>query len=591
MLVRVRKERDMKKFIPIFRAVRSVFACSPAAAAVGVSTNFLFALCAAGSVWAMAEMLKRLEAGSNIVGFAAIFFGFQILRRLLNIVSDLSWNVGVDEKCRFRLGKELSRKAASIPYIWLEDAGVLDKLKRASDCVNDSVLSDIFYNILTMAECVLTIIGLLSVMAGYSVWYLPLLLAALIPYLFSRIQMGRDFYRLAYYQASRTRKRDYFFSLFQDPKSQKEQRVIGFGGFVQSKWETERKKVAEETLAFRKKDSKRLEWFEGLGTASYIVCILLSFLMVVCGHIAIGVFGAGIFAFKDAQDATKSLFALMAHFFEEAMEADNYYSFFDLPDEGQGGRKTGSVKGDIEVRNVSFTYPQTSGPAVDKCNLEIAAGESVAIVGENGSGKSTLCKVLLGLYRPDEGEVLIDGVNIEDYAKAELASQVSAVAQDYCEYHLPPRVCVGLHSPEAAGSDKKLKEVLSQVGLGRLAESQELDRWLGREFDGQELSGGQWQRLALAGALDKDCSLLFLDEPTSALDPSMEYDMMSQFIEAGEGKTCIIVSHRTGLCRMVDKVVFMEKGRISGVGPHDVLMKQNKAYASFFLEQAKWYRK
>ena len=339
----------MKKFRIVFRSVGSVLTCSPAAAAVGSGTNILFALCAAGSVWAMAELLKGLETGADIVAFAAAFFGFQILRRFLNVVSDLAWNVGVDEKCRFRFGMELSRKASSIPYICFEDSGVLDQLQRASECVEDSVITDMVYNMLTMVECVLTIIGLLRVMIGYSIWYLPLLLAALVPYLISRIRMGRDFYQLAWYQASRTRKRDYFFSLFLDPKSQKEQRVFGFGGYLQGKWEHERRQAAEETLAFREKDSKRLAWFEGLVTASYIACILLSFLMVMRGSIVAGVFGAGIFAFKDAQDAAKSLFALMAHSFEEAMEADNYYCFLDLSEEEQGGNDEREDRGEKRI--------------------------------------------------------------------------------------------------------------------------------------------------------------------------------------------------------------------------------------------------
>ena len=442
-----------------------------------------------------------------------------------------------------------------------------------------------------VGECIISTTGLLVVMMNYSFWYLPILLLTVLPYLLGRIKAGKEFYELRWFQASRTRKRDYLYSVFSSYLSQRELRVFNFGEYIMKKWKKEHDQVAEENISFRKKDSKRLMYCEGVITAGYVLSIMLSVILVFQREIAIGVFGAGIFAFQDVQQSTKSFFSLLGYAFNEVLDANNYFDFLAQEEESEGKEGIEALTEEIEVKNVSFTYPNTGKPALEVKDLTIKAGERVVIVGENGSGKTTLSKLLLGLYRPEKGEILYDGKSVTKLRKRDLAKLVSAVSQNFVSYHFSIRDTIGIHCPEEEISDSEIEILLKKVGLEKLFDRKEYDAWLGREFDGKELSGGQWQRLAISGAMAKTYQVLFLDEPTSALDPVTEYDILRLFLEMSRGKTAIIISHRVGLCALVDKVVYIKAGKIIAAGSHQELIKSCSEYSDFYNEQAKWYVK
>lgn len=548
-------------------------------------------------LFVQAEILARgignPEMAAAVCGtagwLAVLYVGILALRRVLNVVSDISTGVGVEEKCRYLFRMRLHKKVASIPYIYFEEAKIQDQLQRAEGCVENLVITDIFMNTLILGECVFSVAGLLLVMMGYSVWYLPILILTVLPYLVNRIKVGKEFYELQWFQASHVRKRDYLYSLFSSPGPQKEQRVFGFAAYILQKWKKEHGMVAEENLSFRRKDSKRLMYCEGIITLGYILSIVLSVLLLFRGEIAVGVFGVGIFVFQDVQQSTKSFFSMLGNAFNSVLEADNYFGFLDLEEEKQGDERLRDLTDRIEVRNVSFTYPNGEKPALTVDFLTVKAGERVVVVGENGSGKTTLCKILLGLYQPERGEVLYDGKPVGRIHKKDLAELVSAVSQNFVTYHLPIRHNIGIHCPESEMKDEEIEALLKKVGLEKLSGPEEYDKWLGREFDGRELSGGQWQRLAIAGAIAKSRQILFLDEPTSALDPVTEYDILHLFMEMSRGKTAVIISHRAGLCTLADKVVYMREGRIGAVGSHQELMECCEEYKDFYNEQAKWY--
>ena len=355
---------------------------------------------------------------------------------------------------------------------------------------------------------------------------------------------------------------------------------------MKHRWEEQRKSVAEETISFRTKDSNSLAWCETLITFGYIASILLSFFLVINGDIALGVFGAGIYAFRTAQGSTRSLFALYGILNENLMESGNYFEFLDLEEEPERTSSISNLSNGIRVNNVKFSYPNTCTSALYIEHLTIKAGERVVVVGENGSGKSTLVKLLTGLYTPDTGEILYDGFNINSISRDSLSQLIGAVSQNFVSYHLSIRDNVGIRSPEASENDKHIHEALVQAGLDL---PPNYNQWLGREFGGPEFSGGQWQRLAIASVLCKPHQIIFLDEPTSALDPNAEYDILKYFMELSDGKTAVIISHRVGLCCLADKVVFLKDGQVKGVGSHQQLLQSCEEYSNFYTEQAKWH--
>lgn len=570
---------------------RAIFRCAPVSALVCALCSLIYALCATYSTKFMALMLEAAEtlcedALPQITLFALCYLLIQIVRKIFNLIQDVCWNVGVEEKCKYHFQMRLSEKSALLPYIAFEDEQQYDSIVRARNSVDSMAITQAYTNLLAVLECAITVIGLLVTMAAYSIWYLPIMLLSVIPFLISRLKAGKEFYTLRWFQARHIRKRNYFYSLFTSPVFQKEQRIFGFGENIKHRWEEQRKLVAEETISFRTKDSNRLAWCETLITSGYIASILLSFFLVINGDIALGVFGAGIYAFRTAQGSTRSLFALYGILNENLMEAGNYFEFLDLEEEPERSCSISHLSKGISVNNVKFSYPNTCTPALDIDYLTIASGERVVVVGENGSGKSTLVKLLTGLYAPDAGEILYDGINVNSISRDSLSQLIGAVSQDFVSYHLSIRDNVGIRSPVASESDERIREALVQTGL---EPSLDYDRWLGREFGGVEFSGGQWQRLAIASVLCKPHQVVFLDEPTSALDPNAEFDILNYFMELSDGKTAIIVSHRVGLCRLADKVIFLKDGQVKGVGSHQYLLQSCEEYSGFYTEQAKWH--
>lgn len=575
------------------KVFKIIFRYAPISAAVCTLCSLGYALCAAFSVRLMAELLVEAETLcentlSHVLLLAACYLMVQIVRHVFNLVQDVCWNVGVEERCKHQFQMLLSEKAASLPYIDFEDEKKHDRVARARECVDSMAVTQAYTNLLALTESVFTVVGLLWAMMAYSVWYLPVMLLSVAPYLISRIAAGKEFYTLRWFQAPHIRKRKYFYSLFTSPAFQKEQRVFGFGENFRRHWEEQREQTAQETLLFKIKDSGRLAWCEALITVGYIAGILLSLFLVQSGTIAIGVFGAGIYSFRTAQNSTQILFSLHGLLGENLLQAGDLFALLDLEEEAKRDLAISKLFSEIHMKDVSFTYPNTEAPALKIDELTIPAGERVVVVGENGSGKSTLVKLLTGLYAPDTGMAYYDGNDLNMISRNSLSELIGALSQDYVSYHLSIRDNVGIRSPKAVKSDERIRNALTEAGL---APPRNLDAWLGREFGGEELSGGQWQRLAIAGILCKNCEVIFLDEPTSALDPNAEYDILKHFIDISAHKTAIIVSHRVGLCPLADKIVFMQKGAVRAVGTHQNLLKACAEYQHFYQEQAKWYVK
>jgi ATP-binding cassette, subfamily B, bacterial len=247
----------------------------------------------------------------------------------------------------------------------------------------------------------------------------------------------------------------------------------------------------------------------------------------------------------------------------------------------------------LETVNLSFTYPGAAKPAIQGINLQIAAGETVVIVGENGAGKTTLAKLLCRLYAPSEGEILLSGRDYRLFDLDMFRREVAALFQDFARFPATLRENIGFGNLSNLGSDGSIYQAASQMRLTKLVESlpKQLETPLSKELeDGVELSGGQWQRIAIARALMRsDAKLVILDEPTASLDPRTEYEALSLFREMVQGKTAVIISHRLALARIATTVIVMEHGEIIERGTHDDLMRAGGRYAEMFTRQASSY--
>jgi ATP-binding cassette subfamily B protein len=259
----------------------------------------------------------------------------------------------------------------------------------------------------------------------------------------------------------------------------------------------------------------------------------------------------------------------------------------DLPERGGTAQAADSARG-IVMENVSFTYPNATSPSVDNVSLAIKPGETIAVVGENGAGKSTLVRLLIGMYKPSAGRVLVRGVDTLTADAASLFTGLSGVFQKYMRYLITLGENVTISQ---MGKTDAVETALSDAGVAVDKETfpDGLDTMLSREFDGVDLSGGQWQRIAIARGLYRAHELVVLDEPTAAIDPLEESRVYKQFMEISRDKTAIIVTHRLGSVKAADRVVVMDKGKIIAAAPHVELLKSCALYSEMYNAQAMWY--
>ena len=249
-------------------------------------------------------------------------------------------------------------------------------------------------------------------------------------------------------------------------------------------------------------------------------------------------------------------------------------------------------KCEIRMQNVSFRYPNADVEALRDVNLLVQPGETIAIVGENGAGKSTLVKLLMGLYTPSTGIVEYGDTDIKCVEYSALFDRMSGVFQKYSKYALSLKDNVMISDFNAPDSNDRIEKSLGDVHVDKDDLSvfpEGMDTMLSREFDGVDLSGGQWQRIAIARGIYRDSDLIILDEPTAAIDPIEESNIYREFTHMAEGKTAIIVTHRIGSAKIADRIVVMKNGEIAEAGTHEQLVAQNGVYANMYEAQSKWY--
>ena len=391
------------------------------------------------------------------------------------------------------------------------------------------------------------------------------------------------------YQTPRIRKRDYLWSLFLKSTSIKEMRVYNSIEFFKNKWETERNILNKEELSFTKKSIKTQFPADAFRILGYGFGIVFSSILLINGIITPGSFGAVIGAFNGLQQQYDHVLSIIGSVKNEILFFNDYTSFLGVKPEKTGKQQLHKNCG-IELHNVSFSYPNAKSPVIKNINLTIGNHERIAIIGKNGSGKSTLCKIIAGLYTPRQGYIEYGKCNNDEIDKKSLYSHTSAVFQDYIKYLLTIRENVGFGDIHKINNDSLIKAALCKAGMDyMLEETKTIDAQLGREFDGFELSGGQWQRIAISRGIYRDSSIIIFDEPTAALDPIIESEIFKTFLDAANNQCTILVSHRIGTAQFVDRIIVLKDGEIVQVGKHEELIKQKGEYSTLFHMQAKWY--
>lgn len=542
------------------------------------------------------DQVATLSTGQGsfyiVVFFLLIYYGSSFMLVIITEYHRYIYTT-VQQDAKLKMKHDFLRKVNSIPLQYFEDHKFFNKMTLAQTALNVGCF-DLMQHLIQGMQTLLTIASVFGVLA-YVSWLLPLgLMVSTIPGILFLIVVKKKRFRFTIHSTEQGREMDYLYRLLQLKDSAREIRIFQLAEHLISRW----KELQSTFRAFHLKNQKH----EALGgtigsmftTSSAIVVGLLLIRQVKDGSITIGSFVALISSVLLIQGLVGNLGASLMQLWESLFNLNHYFSFMNTKIEMHQGTHPFPMPHfqTIEFQNVSFRYGNHK-ESIRNISFQIKQGEKIAIVGENGAGKTTLALLLLGLYTPTQGRILIGGVNLREIDHASFLAKVACVFQDFVRYRLTLRENVGFGHLEDIENDEKIIGVLENVGLLSLASQlpNGLDTKLSSQFiSGRELSGGQWQRVAIARALMKNAEIVVLDEPTAALDPRTELDIIQQMHQMSKEKTSIIITHRLGPARLCDRIVVMKQGEIVEIGSHNELLLLNGEYAQMYHAQSQWYQ-
>lgn len=592
----MKKENHKSNLRYFGRVTKDLYTIMPVEITAALLIKVLYAVIAFVQVYVTADLFDA--AGKYLNGTAdktellyrgVIFIVFLGLPLLLGMIEMPINDIGIFQKHHMLIHKLLAH-IVSLPLIRFEDSQFHDEIWRAKMCIYNSGVLSYFYGFTDFVPCIVRFVGMFGVLASYDIRFIPLALLSVVPAFISKWIYNQKQYLRKRRQTPLMRRRDYLWEVLTERNTVKELRTMQTTDYIRAQWTTARDEVMEQDFAFEWKSSNFFLFCDLFRLAGFAVSISLAIYFAGSGIISIGQFAACISAFGSMQSLAEQFVSIVAAQNDRAKYAGDYYDFFDYAQETEGKTLFPGFTKEIAVRNVSFAYPAGEDDVLHDVSFAIRKGERVVIVGENGSGKTTLSKIISGVYLPRTGEILYDGRNIKDFESDSFYRHFSVISQNFVKYQLTMRENIGISTPSQIHDDKKLMQSAKAANADSIVKRVGgLDEQLGREFDGVELSGGEWQKLAIARGLNKDTDMIILDEPTSALDPLVEYDILKKFIDLTQGKTSVIISHRVGLCRFADRIIVMQNGRVVGNGSHEELLRNNAEYARIWNEQAKWY--
>ena len=489
----------------------------------------------------------------------------------------------------------IMRHAASLDLQSFEDPVFYDKLERARVQATDRIgMLNALGRLLQQA---ITLISLSAGVIYYSPILFVVLLACVIPAFIGESHFAFLGYSLAFSLTPMRRELDYLRDLGTRKESAKELKVFGLGPYLQNRFSN----INDEVIGRNRKLLTRrviAGSFLGLvssvgyyGSYAYLVIRALQ------GHLSVGdlTFLAG--ALQGTSSQIQLIFSTFTSIADQALFLTDLLQFFavqpNIRTAGAAKPAPNPIRQGFEFKQVSFRYPGTERWVLNKLDFRIHPGERIALVGENGQGKTTLVKLISRLYDPTEGQILLDGVDLREYDLASLQHEVGVIFQDFVRYDMTARENIGVGRIEFLDEEPRLLEAAQKSRASDIMDRlpHGLDQMLGRRFEGGvDLSGGEWQKFALARAYARDAQLLILDEPTAALDAPSEYEIFVRFAELTEGKMALLISHRFSTVRMCDRIVVLENGRIREEGTHQQLIDSGGRYADMFELQASSYR-
>jgi ATP-binding cassette, subfamily B, bacterial len=584
----------------IRQAVKLVWRAGPVPFIVMCTVQVFQGLVMAAQVLLARELLVALESGKTgdaklgallpVLGFFIVLFSVaRIGAAIQGEQSEL-----LQELVSNQARRDVMTVAGRVDLIAYEDSSFYDHLQRAAQGSGFRTIQMV-QGLANLSGSVFRVAGIATAIAILKPILLVPLVFAYVPLWYATRRNSNDTYGFVSGMTQLERQRDYTHLMLTNRETAKDVRAFGLLDFLTGRFEqlsakhvTERRRVIRRRL--RRQSLAGLE-----STLLMAATVGLLAWFYASGQISLAAAGAVMAALLQFSGALYQVGMGSGGLYESSLFLDDYTSFMALARPGPVAPPSGrppSGFGELVLDRVTFTYPGRATPAISDVSLRIKAGEVVALVGENGSGKTTLAKLMAGLYQPANGRILWDGTDMADHDLDELRSSVTILFQDFLRYHMTVRENIGLGRPEFIDDISKVKAAAELAGiydaLANLPDG--LETMLGREFlGGQELSGGQWQRMALARAFFRDAPFVVLDEPTASLDARAEQQLFEHVGELFKGRAVLLISHRFANVRSADRIYVLKSGRVVEHGSHESLIAEGGLYAELFGMQAAAY--
>lgn len=544
------------------------------------------------------EVVLRSQGGGGSTTFlwqlVAIEFGLAILSDALSRATTLVDSL-LGDLFSNHTSVRIMQHAALLDLEQFEETMFYDKLERArQQTIGRTIL---LAQVLSQVQDLITMSFLAAGLVVFNPWLILLLFIAVLPSFLGEAYFNDKSYALSRRQTPKRRELDYYRYIGASDETAKEVKLFNLSPFIIDRFRVLSNKFYTDNKGLAIRRSSWGTFFSILGTAGYYGAYLFIISRTVQGEITIGTLTFLAGSFRQLRSLLDGVLSRFTSVSQGAIYLKDFFDFFqiqpsiDSPVEPRPFPK--KIQTGFTFENVSFRYANAEKWAVRKLNFTLCAGEKIALVGENGAGKTTLVKLLARLYDPTEGKILLDGHDLREYDLMALRKNVGVIFQDYIRYHMTvaQNVAVG-NIDEKENRDQIVdatRKSLADLFIQRLPG--QYDQQLGKRFNqGVELSGGEWQKIALARAYMKEAQLLILDEPTSALDARAEYEVFQRFAELTKGKTAVLISHRFSTVRMADRILVLEKGELQEEGSHEELLRMNGRYAELFHLQARGYQ-
>jgi len=485
--------------------------------------------------------------------------------------------------------------AAGLDLLAYEDPVFYDRLERARVQATDRIY--MIQALGRLIQQVITTISLSVSIVLFSPWLLLLLVIGVIPAFIGETHFAFLGYAKNFRQTPIRRHLDYLRILGGSKEAAKELKLFGLRDFLTARFRRLSDRVYEEDVALARRKVAAGSVLSAIGTMGYYTAYVFAVWKTVTGVFTFGTLTLLANAIREASSNLQQTFSTLSTIADQALFMTDLIAFFDMkptirskPDALPAPRP---IQRGFEFRDVSFRYPGSSRLVLDSLNFHLPPARRVALIGENGEGKTTLVKLLTRLYEPTSGQILLDGVDLREYSLDDLYREIGVIFQDFMRYEMTARENIAVGQIEQVDNlsllQRSARKSLADEVVGKLPLGYE--QLLGRRFDGGiDLSGGEWQKVALARAYLRDAQVLILDEPTSALDARSEYEVFQRFADLTAGKIALFISHRFSTVRMADRIVVLANGRIVEEGTHDDLTHTGGRYAEMFELQASSYR-